>query len=159
MNAKEDGIMLRHATSARSAGMPRGASGVPVLAILAVALLFVGGTFACGKVNTSGESHGLAKTEEFVPGEIVVWFDDGASEAEIGAAVKATGGEIVRRSDVTPSRVTISVPAGEEDDYVAAYRKLANVQVAEKNYVVEAFTGGAVPGPGGGELKTKIGGE
>ena len=139
--------------------MPLGTPRVPVLAILAVALVFVGGTFACGKVKTSGESDGMAKTEEFVPGEIVVWFDDGASGADIEAAVKTTGGEVIRRSDVTPSRVTISVPEGEEDDYVAAYRKLANVQVAEKNYVVEAFSSGPAPSPGGGELKTKIGGE
>lgn len=150
--------MLRHATSARTVGAPRGVSGATVIAISAVALVFVGGTLACNEVKTGGESPGLTKTEEFVPGEIVVWFDDGASEAEIEAAVKATGGEIVRRSDVTPLRVTVSVPEGEEDDYVAAYRKLDIVLVADKNPVVEAFAADPAPEPGG-EMKTKIGGE
>jgi hypothetical protein len=147
-------IMLRDATSARHAG----ALGVFVVAILAFGLASVGGTLACGEVKAGGESPGMAKTEEFVAGEIVVWFDDGASEAEIEAAIKATGGEVVRRSDVTPSRVTISIPAGEEDDYVAAYRKLAIVRAADKNYVVKAFAGEAAVEPGG-EMKTKIGGE
>jgi len=99
----------------------------------------------------------MVKTEEYVPGEIVVWFDDGTSEAEIDAAVAATGGEIVRRSEVTPSRVTISVPEGEEDDYVAAYRKLANVKVAERNVVVGTFPGETAPETGSGGLKGKIG--
>jgi len=150
--------MQLSATSARSAGAPCGAPAVPVIAILAVVLAFVGGTLACGGAKTAGESPGLTKAEEFVPGEIIVWFDDGASQAEIEAAVKATGGEVVRRSDVTPSRVTLSVPAGEEDVYVAAYRKLDIVQVAERNRVVEAFAADPAPGPGGG-MKTKIGGE
>jgi hypothetical protein len=144
--------MQLSATSARNAWAPL------AIAILAVVLAFVGATLACGEVKTGGDSPGLAKTEEFVPGEIIVWFDDGASEAEIDAALKATGGEVVRRSDVTPSRVTVSVPAGEEDDYVAAYRKLAIVQIAERNRVVEAFAADPAPGPGGG-MKTKIGGE
>lgn len=146
--------MLRDATSARNAGAPAAF----VVAILAVALVFVGGTLACGEVKTGGDSPGLTKTEEFVPGEIIVWFDEGASEAEIEAAVEATGGKVVRRSDVTPSRVTISVPAGEEDDYVAAYLKLDIVQVAERNRVVEAFAADPAPEPGG-KMKTKIGGE
>jgi hypothetical protein len=150
--------MQRDATSARKAGAPRGSYAAPVTAITAVVLVFVGGTLACNEVRTGGDSPGLTKTEEFVSGEIIVWFDDGASEAEIEAAIKATGGEVVRRSDVTPSRVTISVPAGEEDDYVAAYRKLEIVRVAEKNRVVEAFAADPAPGPGGG-MKTKIGGE
>jgi hypothetical protein len=150
--------MLRHATSARNAGAPRGPYAAPVVAITAVVLVFVGGTLACNEVKTGGDSPGMTKTEEFVPGEIIVWFDDGASEAEIEAAVEATGGKVVRRSDVTPSRVTISVPEGEEDDYVAAYRKLDIVQVAERNRVVEAFAADPAPEPGG-EMKTKIGGE
>jgi hypothetical protein len=50
------------------------------------------------------------------------------------------------------------VPEGQEDAYVAAYRKLANVQLAERNVVVEAF-GSTAPGSGGGEMKTKIGGD
>jgi hypothetical protein len=150
--------MLRDATSARPRARA-GARGILAVAILTAGLASVGGTFACGTVKTSAEGAGVAKTEDFVPGEIVVWFDDGTSEAEMDAAVKATGGEVVRRSDVTPARVTISVPEGAEDDYVAAYRKLANVRAADKNYVVEAFTGGEAPGPGGGNTKTRIGGE
>jgi len=137
--------------------MPRGASGSPGIAILAVLLLFVGSTLACNEVKAEGDGAGLAKTEEYVPGEIVVLFDDGTSEAEIEAAVAATGGEIVRRSGVTPSRVTISVPAGEEDNYVAAYGKLDNVRVAERNRVVSIPPDEAAPETGSGGLKKKIG--
>jgi hypothetical protein len=124
MEAKKDVTMLRDATSARKAGA-RGPYAAPVVAIAAVVLVFVGGTLACNQVKTGGDSPGMTKAEEFVPGEIIVWFDDGASE---------------------------------EDDYVAAYRKLDIVQVAERNRVVEAFAADPAPEPGG-EMKTKIGGE
>lgn len=144
--------MFRYAKPARNAGAPL------VAAVLAVVLAFVGGTLACGEVKTGGDSLGMTKTEEFVPGEIIVWFDDAVDGAEIEAAVKATGGEIVRNSVVTPSRVILSVPEGEEDDYVAAYRKLAIVQAVDKNYVVKAFADEPAP-EAGGEMKTKIGGE
>jgi len=98
--------------------------------------------------------------ESYVPGEIIVWFLDGLKKSAIEEAVAATGGKILKYSRVTPSRVTISVPEGKEETYVEAYRALDVVEVADKNYELEAFsaeeTGGKVgigevkgaPGPG-----------
>jgi hypothetical protein len=33
----------------------------------------------------------------------------------------------------------VKVPEGEEDDYVAAFKKLANVEAADKNYILRAL--------------------
>jgi hypothetical protein len=62
--------------------------------------------------------------------------------------VKRIGGEIIKRGAVNPRRVVLSVPDGEEDKYVDAYRELKEVEAAEKNYVVEAQP--AAGGTGGG---------
>jgi hypothetical protein len=135
------------------------APGASAIAVLAAAITFAGGTFACGKVNTAQNSPGAGKTEDFVPGEIIVWFDEDLGASDIDEAVAKTGGEITERSGVTPSRVIISVPAGEEGRYVDAYRKLKEVRAADKNYIVRALPaegGGAGSGDAG---KFKINGE
>lgn len=95
-----------------------------------------------------------AVEESYVPGEIVVWFLDGMKKSAIEEAVAATGGEILEYSRVTPSRVTVSVPEGEEDTYVEAYRALELVEVADKNYELEALSSGETGGKVGiGEVK------
>ena len=68
-------------------------------------------------VKTSHDVPGAGVSEEYVPGEIVVWFADAASAAQIDAVVARAGGDVVARSAVTPSRLVISVPGGEEDSY------------------------------------------
>jgi hypothetical protein len=106
------------------------------VAILAAAVASLAGT-SCGPVKTAGDTPSTAKTADFVAGEIVVWFEDYLDEAEVDEYVAKTGGEVVEHSDVTPTRVVVSVPAGEEDRYIEAYRKLDDVRAAEKNYVYQ----------------------
>ena len=99
--------MQRHATAARTAGAPRGASGVTVIAISAVALVFVGGTLACNEVKTGGESpglkaaeptsertptgHGAAKRPPGVGSERVAAHPRGGESADRGQAGTGTG--------------------------------------------------------------------
>lgn len=138
----------------RSFARAGGGSELLVVALLTVLLLCAAGTLACGQIKTSQELRGVVKGEEFVPGEIIVWFNDDLSASDVDEAVERTGGEIIRRSDVTPTRVVISVPEGKEDHFVEEYRKIKEVRAAGKNYVVKALPAeGGAPGPGadGGE--------
>ncbi len=90
-------------------------------------------------VKTSHDVAGAGVSEEYVPGEIVVWFANAASAAQIDAVVARAGGDVVARSSVTPSRVVVSVPEGEEESYAKRYRALRSVRVAEKNYILHAL--------------------
>ena len=127
---------------------------VLAIAVLAAAVASVGGT-SCGQVKTSDEPGGIGKTEDFVPGQIIVWFDDDLGDAAVDEFVAETGGEIIERSSVTPTRVVLAVPEGEEDRYVEAYRKLKEVRVAEKNHIFRALPEGGGAGTGDAE-KYKI---
>ncbi len=125
------------------------------VAVLAAAVASLGGT-SCGQVKTQREPAGVSKTEDFVSGQIVVWFDDELDAAAIDGWVAKTGGEITERSSVTPSRVVLTVPAGEEGRYVEAYRKLDVVRAADKNYVLRALPEGGGTGSGDpGKFKIK----
>jgi len=127
------------------------------VAVLAAAVASVGGT-SCGPVKSSHETAGVVKTEDFVAGQIVVWFDDDLGDAAVDEFVAKTGGEILERSSVTPSRVVVAVPAGEEDRYVEAYRRLEEVRAADKNYTFRALPEGG--GAGSSDAgKYKINGE
>ncbi|UCH77397.1 MAG: hypothetical protein JSU81_06565 [Candidatus Coatesbacteria bacterium] len=133
-----------------------------ILAAAAWLLPVAGAATSCEDEDlTAADAAGNAPVEEaYVPGEIIVWFLDGLKKSAIEDAVAETGGEVLRYSRVTPSRVTISVPEGKEDTYVEAYRELDIVEVADKNYELEALSteesGGKVgidevkgaPGPG-----------
>jgi len=113
------------------------------LAAAATAPLFA----ACGEVSTAADTPGVEKEEQsFKPGEVVVWFDDGVSAEEIKAAVAAVGANVKETSSVTPTRVVVTVPTGEEDAYVATFRDLKDVKAADKNYILKTMTGG-VRGP------------
>ncbi len=131
-----------------------GGAGRLLIALMTVTLLNAGGSLACEQIKTSQELRGVVTAEEFVPGEILVWFNDDLSPADVDEAVERTGGEIIRRSDVTPTRVVISVPEGKEDHFVEEYRKMKEVRAAGKNHVLKALPeDAAAPGPGaeGGE--------
>jgi hypothetical protein len=131
-----------------------GTSELLLIALITVTLLCGAGNLACGQIKTSQELGGVVKGEEFVPGEIIVWFNDDLSASDVDEAVERTGGEIIRRSNVTPTRVVISVPEGKEDHFVEEYRKTKEVRAAGKNHVVKALPeDAAAPGPGaeGGE--------
>jgi len=113
-----------------------------VIVACAAALPFAA---ACHDVRAADRTMALASDDDFVAGQIIVWFVDGTSNADIAAAVKAVGGELMEQSGVTPTRVIIAVPPGEEDKFVEAYRALAAVRAADKNYKVKAFGCGAAP--------------
>jgi hypothetical protein len=78
---------------------------------------------------------GPAVPSDFVAGEIIVVFEDNITSAAIESLVEGVGGEIAEVSVLDPSRVVVSVPEGEEDEYVDAYSQLDTVRTAEKNYV------------------------
>jgi|GEM_PF-1171743 len=148
--------MNAYAISGRARGRAPGAS---VTAILAAAITFAGATLACGNVATPHESAGVVKTEDFIPGQIIVWFDDDLGAAAVDELVAKTGGEIIERSSVTPSRVIISVPEGEEGRYVDAYRKLEEVWAADMNYKVRALPAEGAPADAADAGEYKIQGE
>jgi serine protease len=108
-------------------------------AALSLAALFILPTARAVALKTSHELSGAGKAAEYVPGEIVVWFADGASTAYVDAAVARAGGDVVARSAVTPSRVVLAVPEGEEEAYAKRYRALRSVRAAEKNYLFHAL--------------------
>jgi serine protease len=112
--------------------------GLAVAGLLLV-LWLVPAAFARSDIKVSTEVRGDREAHaEFVSGEIVVWFEEVHAAADIRAAVDHVGGELARVSRVTPSRVVVSVPAGEEDAYVAKYRKLPGIRTVDKNYIYRA---------------------
>lgn len=86
----------------------------------------------CAPITTEGA---LNKPSEFVAGEIIVVFEDNVTSAAIESFVEGVGGEIAEVSVLDPSRVVVSVPEGQEDEYIDAYSQLDTVRTAEKNYV------------------------
>jgi hypothetical protein len=109
---------------------------------LAVAGVWILSAAACGGVKaTPGGDSTPAKEAAFVPGQIIVLFDEGVSAARQEELVAATGGDVAERSAVNPARLVVTVPVGREDDFVAKYRKLHDVQAADKNYISKAAGG------------------
>jgi hypothetical protein len=92
-----------------------------------------------------------SKSNDCVAGEIIVVFEDNVTSAAIEALVEGVGGEIAEVSAVNPSRVVVSVPEGEEEEYVNAYLQLDDVRTAEKNYVYRTQ-----PESGPSNLKTSV---
>ncbi len=112
-------------------------------AVVLAAGVLVPVVLACGGVHTSSEG-GVNKADDFVAGQLVVTFAEGTAPADIDAAVAAAGAELLERSAVTPTRVVVAVPEGEEEEYAAAFREMDTVRSAEKNYIMKAFgVGGA----------------
>jgi hypothetical protein len=120
---------------------------LPAALISAAAFSFVGDVSARNAEGAWSELMAAWGAPAFAPGEVIVCFRAGVGESDIEEAVKKVGGEIVKRGAVNPRRVVLSVPDGEEDKYVDAYRELKEVRTAEKNYVFEAQP--AAGGPGG----------
>lgn len=85
-----------------------------------------------GPITVEG---GPAALSDFIAGEIIIVFEDNVTSAAIEAVVEGVGGEIAEVSVLDPSRVVVSVPEGQEDEYVDAYSQLDTVRTAEKNYV------------------------
>jgi serine protease len=114
-------------------------SAVAALTLLTGALVNLPRAHAGASLKTSYDLPGAGTREEFVPGEIVVWFAETVGAASLAATVAKTGGGITKRSAVTPTRVVLSVPEGEEESYAKAYRKLRGVRAAEKNYILRVL--------------------
>jgi len=102
----------------------------------------------CSAITAKGDP---AAPSDFVAGEIIVVFEDNVTSAAIEALVEGVGGEIAEVSAVNPSRVVISVPEGQEEEYVNAYSQLDDVRTAEKNYVYRTQ-----PESGSSSLKTSV---
>ncbi len=84
---------------------------------------------------------GPVAPSEFVAGEIIVVFEENVTSAVIETVVEGVGGEIAEVSVLDPSRVVVSVPEGQEDEYIDAYSQLDTVRTAEKNYVYKTQSG------------------
>lgn len=92
----------------------------------------------CAPITTEGA---LNKPSEFVAGEIIVVFEENVTSAAIESFVEGVGGEIAEVSVLNTSRVVVSVPEGQEDEYIDAYSQLDTVRTAEKNYVYKTQSG------------------
>lgn len=131
--------MSRGKSSGRRPAGPGTRWAVTAVAFFLVAPALVPGAHAGARTKASEGLYGAAKAGEFVPGELVVWFAEDVGKAAVDATVARTGGEVVRRSGVTPSRVVISVPEGGEESLLKAYRARKDVRAAEKNHILHAL--------------------
>jgi thermitase len=98
-----------------------------------VALLVVGalGLFTAG----THPAHAQAPPEGFVPGEILVKFEPGASGQEIAAAHRQNDGQVEQIIPDIGVRV-VDVPVGREQSIAAAYERNPNVSYAEVNGII-----------------------
>jgi serine protease len=73
----------------------------------------------------------------YVEGEVIVWFTRVMDDAEVLAAAREVGATISLkdRSEVTPERVLLSVPAGREEEYARAFELRPGVLAAAPNFV------------------------
>jgi serine protease len=102
--------------------------------IVATALAFPITAASVNEVIVNKTLFGADETGGRAPGEIVVLFEDFAGVNTMDAAIEKAGVDLVKRSRVNASRVVVSVPEGEEDDYVKTFLDDPNVRYAEKNY-------------------------
>jgi serine protease len=112
---------------------------VASIVLLAGALPLAPPAFAGPGLVTSNLLPGADAGAEFVPGEVVLLFAETCSPAYGKAVVERIGGDVARRSRVTPNRVVVSVPEGREDAFADAYRRTDGVLVAEKNFIYRAL--------------------
>jgi serine protease len=113
--------------------------GTTAAVILLTSIPFVSNVFADQELKTFDGLYGAGRTEEFVPGELIVWFDAKIAKSDAYVSVKRMGGEIVKRSAVTPTRMLVSVPEGEEDASLRSYGAMEAVSGVEKNYIYHAL--------------------
>jgi serine protease len=116
-----------------------GAVAVASVFLLAGALSFATPSFARPALVQSDLLPGAEAGAEFVPGEVVVLFAETCSPTYGKSVVERIGGDVARRSRVTPNRVVVSVPEGREDEFADAYRRADGVRVAEKNFIYRAL--------------------
>jgi serine protease len=72
-----------------------------------------------------------------VEGEVIVWFTRVMDDAEVLAVARDIGPTIglLKRSEVTPERVLLSVPRGLEEEYARRFESLPGVLAAAPNFI------------------------
>jgi len=75
---------------------------------------------------------GQHATEQSVPGELIVKFKPGVSQAHRAATV-ATEGAVVLRDLLVPGYALVRVPPGQEEEFLARLEANPRVQLAERN--------------------------
>lgn len=119
--------------------------------VLALVLLSViaGGSFAMGGKGPASEAARLetaptpvagASEKEAVPGEVVVVFKDGTSDAVVAEALSKVPATLKERSAVNPLRMVVTVAVGAEEAAVRSLRDMECVRAAEVNYILKAQT-------------------
>ena len=108
-------------------------------AIFAAVLLAVALPCFAADIGVSDHLYGVGEESSFVPGELVITFAEGVSTAGMLTAIDEAGGGLARRSSVNRSRIVVSVPPGEEDGYISAYKNAPGVSIVEKNYILHAL--------------------
>ena len=110
---------------------------VAALVLASAVALLAGGALA-----PFHPAHAQTPPEDFVPGEILVKFEPGASGQERAEAHRQNGGQV---EEVIPDigvRV-VDVPVGQERSAAAAYERNPNVSFAEVNGVIRLADHGA----------------
>ncbi|UCH77398.1 MAG: S8 family serine peptidase [Candidatus Coatesbacteria bacterium] len=118
---------------------PRGLTAVLSISLFGLTLLAGGPALGGEPLKTSYEVYGVSTAEEYVPGEVIVWFEDAVGVAAADATVARLGASFAERSRVTPSRLVVSVPAGQEEAYARKFAAADGVRLAEKNYILHAL--------------------
>jgi hypothetical protein len=125
-------------------GLRKLLTGAAAAGLVVSAVAFAGIFYPAGATSVHAEKApvttegGAAEAATFVPGEIVVVFAGNLAPAAIETLVEDVGGKVATISNENPLRVVVSVPVGEEEQYIDAYRQLGTVMTAEKNYVLSA---------------------
>jgi hypothetical protein len=123
-------------------GLGKLITGAAAAGFVVLAVAFAGVFSAAGAASVHAEKApvttegAVEEAATFVPGEIVVVFEGNIAPAAIEAIVEDVGGKVAAISNENPLRVVVSVPVGEEEQYIDAYTQLGTVMTAEKNYVL-----------------------
>ena len=125
----------------------RAAAITAALVLASTVALLAGGVFFAAGIHPA---HAQTPPEGFVPGEVLVKFEPGASGQERSEAHRQNDGEVEEIIPDIGVRV-VEVPAGRERSIVAAYERNPNVSYAELNTIIR-ITDHVVPNdPRGGE--------
>ncbi len=117
----------------------RVAAMVAALVLASALALLLGGALALFTTGAHPAHAQTAPPGDFVPGEILVKFEPGASGQEIAEANRRGGGQVEQTIPGIGVRV-VDVPAGHEQSAVAAYERNPNVSYAELDGVTRLAT-------------------
>ena len=102
--------------------------------VLALALLL-----SVGQYSANAQApRAPGPPEEFVPGQILVGFEPGASGREVADAHRRNGSEAIRNIPRIEVQV-VRVPRGQEQEFVERFLNTPNVRFAELDNIAEAL--------------------